>query len=230
MNIKNMIEDKANLSLEKPKKRIKPAVSAAIAIAAVALVMTTALALNAWLHPSTIAGFTGDEGLSKAFESENAININSEVKDDGYIINLMAIVSGKDLSDFEVSGSSIDESRSYLVTAIRNEDETPISEYDGNVYLDDIAVSPFVKGENYLDVNIYTLGGGEYKTLRDGVIYFLTEVNNLNDYADKGVCIGVYKGKSIIGLDEKFDFDTEAKTIKPNPDYDGLNVVFDLPL
>ena len=69
---------------------------------ALALVLFTTTAFAAWYlwKPSEVADHLGDDALSVAFESEDAININESAASGDYIFTLLAVVSGKDITDF----------------------------------------------------------------------------------------------------------------------------------
>ena len=53
--------------------------------------------------------------------------------------------------------------------------------------------------------------------------------SDITMFADCGVYIGITEGFAF-GFGEAFVFDEETGEITPNPDYDGVNVLFDLPL
>ena len=96
--------------------------SFSVAVAAVAVIMlfaTTAFAAWYLLTPSEVADKLGNSALSAAFDRETAIKINQSSTSGDYTFTLLAIVSGKDITDQPyISNEELRSDRSYIVTAI----------------------------------------------------------------------------------------------------------------
>ena len=198
-----------------------------VAAAAVVAVMLAATAFAAWflLTPGEVAERLGNTTLSAAFNSENAININASQTAGGYTFTLMSIVSGDDITDTRFSGD-VRRDRTYAVVAIQKADGSPFSDED---IMDGFRfyISPYVKGFAPWQMNSHWLGGGGQLTIVDGVKYVLTDTDNISMFADRGVYIGINSG-FLFG--EAFGFDEETGELVPNPAFDGVNILFDLPL
>jgi len=194
-----------------------------------AMLMITVTAFAAWylLEPGQVAEKMGDHALSAAFNSENAVNINVSQTTGGYTFTLMSIVSGKDISDQQITrNGQIAGDCTYAVIAVQKADGSLFDESDlmeGFQFY----VSPYVKGIAPWRLNSYILGGGGSVIVVDGVKYVLTSTDNISMFADRGVYIGINSG-FLFG--EAFIFNEETGEIAANPAFDGVSVLFELPL
>lgn len=204
------------------------ACTAMIAVLAVSILSLTALAAWNYLKPSDVAKQVQNDALSSAFNSDTAININKSVVSGGFKFTFMSVVSGKDITDWEVysNGEKLDQERTYAVLAIENEDGTAIAEdfYDNTSF----CVTPLIKGVNPWQANIITMNGGYSEILSDGVLYRIIECDGINMFADMGVYLAVCD--SVFINNETFLFDQSTGEISVNPEYDGASAVFDLPI
>ncbi|MCL2813608.1 MAG: hypothetical protein FWD23_03310 [Oscillospiraceae bacterium] len=201
-----------------------------VAVAAIILMIITTTAFAAWhlLNPSEIAEKLGHSTLSAAFESENAININASQTAGGYIFTLMSIVSGSDITDYRTFDSAgLQRERTYAVVAVQKADGSPFSEEELMEQGHGFYISPYVRGIPPFKLNSHILGGGGQATIIDGVKYLLTECDDISMFADKGVYIGISEG---FMFGNAFIFNEETGELTPNPESDGVSVIFDLPL
>lgn len=194
---------------------------------AMLLVVMSGVALAVWhlLSADEYADHLGYPALADSFKSEGAVQINKSVSSGEYNITLLGIVSGKGLKSFE----DIDAEKSYAVVAIEKPGsrmpDTSDEDYDEVPFL----VSPLVKGLIPWHVNIFSMGGGYTESVIDGVMYRLVECDSsINMFADRGVYLAI--SSSTFYDNKAFDYDFTSGEITPNPDYDGVNVIFDLPL
>lgn len=209
------------------KKRMPVMVMVAIFV----LVMSVSVfAVWKLLTPVEIAEKLENKSLANAFKGEDALIINQSQISGDYEISLMGIVSGKDISEFEHSTNGIVNSdRSYAVVSIGKADGTQMPDMDDPEY-DKIPffVSPYIKGQNPREVNIITMNGGYGAFLEDGIWYKIIECDNIEIFADRGLYLGVTS--STFYDVEAYDFNLETGEITPNEDYEGVNILFDLPL
>ena len=210
--------------MQKSKKTMIPARVIAVA-AALVLLCSAALAAGVLLRPSEVAQQFGGKTLSAAFDSESAVNINETVTSGDYTFTLLAVVSGKDLTDLPY-GDSTQADRTYAVLAIQKADGTPMTKE----YYEDVSfmATPLVKGLEPWAVNIATMNGRYTEDVVDGVLYRLIECDSVAMFADRGLYIGVCT--EIFINNNTFLFDETAGEISVNPDYQGASAIFDLPL
>ena len=208
---------KRKMIKEKPvmiKRSLKTAV-----IAAALVMMVAGTAFAAWhlLTPGEVAEQLGHPTLSAAFNSENAINLNASQTAGGYIFTLMSIVSGDDISDQRVyAEAEVLRDRTYAVVAIQKEDGSPM-DFDEFFF-----IRPFIRG---IMPWHFGLSGGGNAAIIDGVKYVLVEFDDMTIFADRGVYIGINSGWDYVNA-----FIFEETRIRPNPDFDGVNILFEIPL
>lgn len=209
------------------KKRIPVMAMVAIFILAMSV---SVFAVWKSLTPVEIAEKLENQGLAKAFSGEDAIVINETQISGDYKITLLGIVSGRDISDFKYESNDVVKlDRTYAVVAIGKVDGTPMpglhdSEYDEMPFF----VSPFIKGQTPWNVNIITMNGGFSAFVEDGIWYRIVECDDIEIFADRGLYLGVIS--DTFYDTEAYNFDSETGEITPNKDYEGVNILFDLPL
>lgn len=161
--------------------------------------------------------------LADAFKSEDAIQINESVTSGEYIVTLLGMVSGKRLT-----WDDIDDEKTYAVVAIEKQSgkmpDTMDDKYDDEQFF----VSPLIKGLKPWQVNICTLNGGYREAVIDGVMYRLIDCDSIEMFADRGIylCISSSNFYDI----NAFVYNSKSGEIRSNPEYDGVNVLFDLPI
>ena len=94
--------------------------------------------------------------------------------------------------------------------------------YDEEQFL----VSPYISGYDPKWVNIFSLRGGYYAFVENGVHYRLMDTRNIEVFADHTLYIGVSEG-TFYNLDA-YLFDPETGEISRNESFDGLNALFTL--
>ncbi|NLK73841.1 MAG: hypothetical protein GX288_00940 [Clostridiales bacterium] len=200
-------------------------------LAAILTLLVSVSAMAAWhmLSPKEVAQKFGDTGLAQAFLSEDAVEINETISSGGYNISLLGIVSGEGLSDFKGSAHDIYPERTYAVVAISKEDNTPLPSTSDDAYGDiNFFVSPLIKGVQPWLYNIVTMNGSYTETVIDGVMYRLIECDAVEIFADRGLYLCV--SDTIFYSTEAYNYDVNTGEISPNPNYQGVNVLFNLPL
>ena len=201
-----------------------------IAFAACMLLLTTTVfAALYFLTPSEIAHEFGHYSLAEAFESEDAININASQISGDYRFTLMSIVSGDTLTNTQFTRffdgeARVSRDRTYVITAIQRLDGSPISAEEGLSFV----ISPFVRGFEPLHI-LSALGSvGNIATI-DGIMYVLTSTDEISMFAGHGVYIGIYSIPRTF-VEPAFILNEDTGAITPNPAFDGISILFDLPL
>lgn len=221
--------EEAEMMRKQNKKRIPVAAFAACAT----LLLGSMGVFAAWkyLTPAEVAEEFHDEGLSAAFYGEDAIEINETQEYGGYRITLLGIVSGKNLSHYigEDYQGNIEDDRSYVVTAIENVDGTPRPMVSDEAYGEDsFCVSPLIGGLSPWKYNVITLGGGYTEYIVDGIQYRITECDNVEIFADRGLYLSVNDGAFF--ENSAYYMDPVTGVITRNEEYDGVNALFRLPI
>ncbi len=214
---------KGDITMRKPFFK-----SARIAIAAVAAVLAagsiTTYAAWKYLSMDEVAKEVKNDKLAEAFQGKDAIRINESQTYGDYKVTLLGSASGKSLTKFYSNGIEHDD-RTYVVSAIEKKDGSAMPK---DVGASDFLVTPFIKGEKPWQCNIFYMNGGASTFVKDGVLYCLSEWDNYEVFAKRGVYLGV--------LDETFcdnqsyNFDEKTGEITRNEDYKGLNALFVVPM
>lgn len=215
----------------KQTTRRRSLATAAAAVITILAFSTTAFAAWYFLKPSQVADNLSDKSLSAAFESNSAININESVTSGGYVFTLLAIVSGKDITDnpiYNESGEILND-RTYTVVAVQKADGSPmLGGKDEASEIPSLYMSPYIKGLKPWQVNAHTLDGGFTETVVDGILYRIINCNEVTMFADRGIYLGINTGSFYNS--EAFLFDSQTGVLTANKNFDGVSVVFDLPI
>lgn len=228
-SIKNQInnQSKEHTSMQKNVRKLIP-------IPLLVVILTLLMSISvfaAWkiLSPHEVAQELGDDGLNTAFQAEDAFKIKETVTSQGYSITFLGVVSGEGLSDFNGSAHDIYPERTYAVVAISMEDGSPMPATSDDEFGEiNFFISPLIKGETPWWCNIVTMHGSYSEMVINGVMYRLIECDDIEIFADRGLYLCVSSTRFY--SQEAYNYNEESGEITPNPEFDGVNILFDLPL
>lgn len=213
----------------KNRKFMRKGAAAAVAAALAAAGSMTAFAAWQYRSASQVAEELGEEGLPQVFEEQAADNSDSNDKTvyesqsfGGYKVVLLGMVSGKDLSAHErMAGGTIHSDRTYLAVAVSREDGRPV-----DAEAEDFFVSPLIGSLNPKDNNVLVWAGNYGQYVKDGILYRLTECDNIEYFADQNLYVCVtdttFYQKGL------YDWREAEGEIVRNDGYEGLNALFEL--
>ncbi|MCI8991557.1 MAG: hypothetical protein HFG80_02340 [Eubacterium sp.] len=227
-NILSKAEEERQLKSNVRKmKKFVPAILTAAIIFGVGSV--SIYAARKYLMPDKVAEKHGDLTLRDAFQSEGAVLIDETQSYGGYNVTLLGIVSGKELSKYQVtSDGEVLDDRTYAAVAIEKTDGTPMSE-TGEVSGSDFFVSPLIQGYRPGLYNIFTMNGAAMTFEEDNVWYQISECDNIEMFADHEIYMAV-SDQGPFYNEDAYTFDETTGAISRNENYDGLNALFKLPL
>lgn len=217
--------------LSKNKKKARPFAAAAAIFGICILGSATAYAAIRYLTPSQVATQALDDPyLAAAFAEKQAVRLGEQKKADGYIFTLLGVTSGKGLNHcLDTDSASLDQSESYAVLAIEKEDGTAMPDIsDAGYELDRFLVSPLIGGQDPMRVNVYSLDGSAAEIVHEGIAYRIVSCKELDMFADRGVYLAVCRG--LDDLRDGYVMDDRNGKLSCREDFDGLNVLFELPL
>ena len=194
--------------MAKRKKHYRRFPAAAV-LAACILVLgsITAVAAYRYLSPAQAAEETGNDLLKEAFLSEDAVLVNESQED----------------------GGISEDDRIYTVVAIEKADGTPMPDGSSDEYMKEaFYVSHYIRGLDPVWYGMMGLGGGYTEFVKDGILYRLIDMDNIEMFADKGIYVGVNTG-SFYDTDA-YRFDESTGEITRNESYQGVNALFVLPV
>lgn len=195
-------------------------------VCALGISSVTIYAAWKYLMPDQVIEDLGEEKLTDAFLSEDAIFINETQSYGDYDVTLLGITSGKNLTNYKVTTDGVlREDRSYLILAVENSDEAFSSTFESA-----FSVFPVLKG---YDPEIYYtlfLGGNvQREIVKDGILYLMTEYDNLEIFANHEIYLCVSDDMPDY-TEYSYTYDKTTGTISRNEAYEGLNALFPLPL
>lgn len=225
--ILRQVKENKTMDMKKVRRIPAAAVAAAIVLGAGSV---TAYASWKYLAPEKVTERFHDTKLTDAFLGEDAVRIQEEQTIGKYRVTLIGIVSGKDLSQYEhTSNGVVRTDRTYCVTAVEYADGTPMPDTSQDAYAElSFFVSPFIKGYDPAEYNTVTMRGGYSEFSENGILYRLTECDNVEIFADKGLYLGV--SDSTFYDPKAYQYDKATGEILRNEAYDGLNALFQLPI
>ncbi|MDE7311851.1 MAG: hypothetical protein K2N87_09615 [Eubacterium sp.] len=226
-SILRQVKETETMDIKKVRRIPAAAIAAAIVLGAGSV---TAYASWKYLAPDKVTEKFNDSKLTDAFLGKDAISIHEEQTIGKYRVTLIGIVSGKDISQYQQSSNGVVQTdRTYCVTAIEYADGTPMPDTMDDSYADlSFFVSPFIKGYDPAKYNTVTMRGGYSEFVQNGILYRLTECDNVEIFADQGLYLGVMD--STFYNVQAYHYDKATGEISRNEGYDGLNALFHLPI
>ena len=231
LNDRILSKARENEDMNRKPRRIP----AAVMVAALTLFIgsVTAVAALHYMTPDKVAEVMGDKGLREAFQSDEAITINESQICGELKITLLGMVSGKELSSCVTQENAkgdnsieIKNDKTYIVTAIEKANDSADNLKRDNSVVN-LNVSPLVKGLEPWQFNIYTMGGGCMAISENEIEYRITESDNIEMFADRGLYLAVTDG---VPSAEAYKYDEVTGEITRNDSYQGINALFHLPI
>lgn len=197
--------------------RMKKVAVAVMMLLCICLISGTGYAAYKWLNSKEAAGEIGDKKLAEYFGKKDS---DIQVQESGeYRIAYLGTVSGKDISDIDLDENK---DKTYAALAVERKDGKPMKE-DSDI----VVASPFIKGVDPNELNIYTMGGGVTWKIIDGVYYAIAECDDLEMFADRGMYLAAMDGPC---MREGYTFNQKNGEITAKESYQGLNALFKVDL
>ncbi len=221
-----------NKAKERENMNIKRFRRLPVVVAACLLLICSSVTVFAtwkYLAPKDVAIEYGNQQLAKAFESGDAITMNETQSYGEYNVTVLGVVSGSNLSEFCSNEDKVRSDRTYAVVAISKTDGTPMPKTSDDEYgKEPFFISPLIQGLDPNKYNIVTMNGGYYDIVKDGILYRLSDCDNVELFADREIYLCV--GNSTFYDRNAYVFNEETGKITPNGNFKGMNLLFTLPL
>lgn len=199
------------------------------AICALLLSVTVVGAAVKYLNSENIAKESGNQDAIKAFSGENSMEINEKKQAGGYFFTLLGISTGEKLGQEGLKNESTELEKSYAVIAIEKEDGSAMPSIEDEDYGKlQLFISPLIQGLKPWQYNIASMNGGYYEIEKEGILYRMIECDNIEKFADKKLYLCI--SNTIFYSNEAFQYDEATGSITVNENYDGINLLFDLPI
>lgn len=213
-------------------KKLGKRIPAIVLSASIILAAGSVTAFAAWryLTPDQVAQNVENGKLSQAFQSEDALRIDETQSYHGYDITLLGVVSGENLTNcLSETKEQINNDRTYSVVAIANSDGTAMPDTSDEAYGKiSFFVSALIKGYNPNQYNAVTMRGGYTDVVVEGVLYRISECDNVELFADQGLYLCVNEGTFY--NQDAFLYEETTGEICRNESYEGVNALFNLPI
>ena len=210
----------------KKRRSYKAAAAAIVCIGALSAV--TVHAAMRFLTPDEAAEEMGYEEVADLFRGEGAIAVNETQNGKEYAFTLLGMTEGENLLSLDEEGNAIEKDHFYAVMGISALDGSPLTKEEfwdsGEGYF----ISPLIQGLEPWRYNIAAMDGGYAEIETDGVVYRMIDCDSIACFADREIYLCVLD-KTLYEKDA-YDYDEQSSVIAPNPEYEGTNLLFRLPI
>lgn len=201
------------------------------AATAAAVVMLSTLSVGAamrFLAPKEAAAELGGMEIAELFESDDAVLINETQEGGSYAYTLLGLTEGKNLLQLEEDGSYLEKDAFYAVVAISHKDGSDLSLKEFQESEDGHFISPLIQGLEPWMYNIASMNGGYSEMEKDGIVYRMIDCDKIGYFADRQLYLCI--SDTTFYDTDAYDYDEKSGIITRNMDYDGTNLLFDLPM
>lgn len=207
--------------------RNKKWMTVVVASVCVLVVSVSVGAATRYLSGREVAEQFGMNNMAKAFSEGDGIEIRETQTYGEYNVTLLGVASGANLGWSQPE--EIEKEKTYAVIAIEKTDGSPMPDgTDDNDMPQDFFVSPLIEGYNPLNFNIMTMDGAATWDVVNGVEYRIVECDNVEIFADHKLYLCVMD--NIFYDKNAYNYDSKSGVITRNEEYEGMNLLFDLPL
>ena len=201
--------------------------TALIAAALACILAVSAFAAVKLLSAREVAEWHDSE-VAKAFRGPGAVEINETQTAGDYEITLLGIAPAQSFSVLTVIAdgkpATNGSDQVFAAIALRRKDGAPLP--DDRVGLSHFNAWPLIRGVD--PRQCFIVSGGSIGSVYDGVMYYLFNCNDLFAFADRQVFLNV--SDQCDWSEAQYNYDETTGTHSPNPAYEGVRVLFELPL
>ena len=202
---------------------------AAAAAAAVVLASTiTVGAAMRFFTPKEAASELGEVEAAEFFESDDAVYINETQEGKQYNYTLLGITEGANILQLDTEGERLDKDAFYAVVAVSNKDGSNLSLNDFWDSENGHFISPLIQGLEPWRYNIASMNGGYSEMEKNGVVYRMINCDKIGYFADRNLYLCI--SDTNFYETDAYDYDEQSGLITRNEDYEGTNLLFDLPI
>lgn len=210
------------------RKRKMASIAAAAAVFVLA-VSTTAVGAVKYLTRDEIVTELGSDVTAKAFQGEEALELDETKEAGDYRFNLYGVTTAEGLMRSGLEEELGKEGGTYVVLSIERLDGSPMpdtsSEEYGNLHF---FISPLIQGLEPWQYNMASMGGASSTVVKNGVLYRIIECDDIAVFADRQIylCISDTDFYEI----DAYNYNETDGTITRNEAYEGINLLMELPI
>lgn len=201
------------------------------AAAAVAVVLASTITVGAAMRfftPKEVASELSGVEAAELFESDDAVYINETQEGKQYNYTLLGITEGANILQLDTEGERLDKDAFYAVVAVSNKDGSNLSLNDFWDSENGHFISPLIQGLEPWRYNIVSMNGGYSEMEKNGVVYRMINCDKIGYFADRNLYLCI--SDSNFYETDAYDYDEQSGLITRNEDYEGTNLLFDLPI
>lgn len=181
-----------------------------------------------YLTANQVAKEFAQPEIQKAFGGRNALEVNETKEAGEYRFTFLGVASGKAITEMELAKELPKNGQTYAVLAIERKDGAPMPKTSDDAYGDlAFCVSPLIEGLDPVEYNIFYTGGGYSDVWKNGILYRIVDCDELEKFADKKVYLSITDSRTFDS--SAFTFDKTTGSITENKDYEGINLLFEIP-
>ena len=209
------------------KKRNYYKAAAAAAAVVLASTITVGAAMRFFTPKEAALELSGVEA-AELFESDDAVYINETQEGKQYNYTLLGITEGANILQLDTEGERLDKDAFYAVVAVSNKDGSNLSLNDFWDSENGHFISPLIQGLEPWRYNIASMNGGYSEMEKNGVVYRMINCDKIGYFADRNLYLCI--SDTNFYETDAYDYDDQSGLITRNEDYEGTNLLFDLPI
>ncbi len=201
------------------------------AAATAAVVMLSTLSVGAAMRfftPKEVATELAGMEIAELFESDDAVLINETQEGEQYSYTLLGLTEGKNLLQLDTDGSYLEKDAFYAVVAVSQKDGSNLSLKEFQESENGHFISPLIQGLEPWMYNIASMNGGYSEMEKDGIVYRMINCDKIGYFADRQLYLCI--SDTTFYDTNAYDYDEKSGIITRNMNYDGTNLLFDLPI
>lgn len=201
------------------------------AAAAAAILLASTLSVGAavrFFTPKEAAEELGGTKIADLFESDEAVLINETQEGGQYAYTLLGLTEGKNLLQLDEDGSYLEKDAFYAVVAVSHKDGSDLSLDEFQESENGHFISPLIQGLEPWMYNIASMNGGYSEMGKDGIVYRMINCDKIGYFADRQLYLCI--SDTTFYDNDAYDYDEKSGIITRNVDYEGTNLLFDLPI
>lgn len=213
------------------KRQVAKKIYAVAAACGALMITVSAGAAVKYLRPAEAAERSGmeSERIEAAFESKDAIEINESKEAGDYRFTLLGITTEQGINASQISGELNVRGDIYAIVAIERMDGTPMPDTSDEAYSDlRFFMSPLVDGLTPWRYNTISMGGGYSDFVENGILYRVIVSDDITMFADRDIHLCV--SDTTFYDTNAYYYDEASGEITRNESYEGINLLFDLPI
>lgn len=216
---------------EKPsmRKMAKGKMVVVMAVLCLFIMTITAVAASKYLTAKEVAEKAGVIKMADAFQGDSVLELNEKREAGDYRVTLLGVASGDAVVQSKITENIPDLKGTYAVIAIERMDGQPMPDTRDEEYADmEWFISPLIQGLEPWQYNIASMNGGYCDIVEEGVFYRLINCDDIIKFADKKLYLCV--SDTTFYNVEAFQYNGVTGEIAQNKEYNGINLLFDLPI